>query len=71
MKQVTFKTLKPSSEIFEVLKNNHFAWWERFKSDPSFYIEIRKNNQMKEAMSLDYIIAPKERHYKHLHIVNI
>ena len=46
MKKVTFETLNPSSKIFEVLNNNNFAWWERFKSESSFYIEIRKDNQI-------------------------
>ncbi len=46
MKQVTFEKINTSSKIFEVLNNNNFAWWERFKSEPSFYIEVRKNNQI-------------------------
>lgn len=46
MSKVTFETLNPSSKIFEILKNNHYTWWERFKSDSSFYIEIRKDNQI-------------------------
>ena len=46
MKKVTFETLNPSSKIFEVLETNNYAWWNRFKSDSNFYIEIRKDNQI-------------------------
>ena len=46
MKQVTFETLNPSAKIFELLEANNYAWWNRFKSDSNFYIEIRKDNQI-------------------------
>ena len=42
---VTFNTLRKDATIFEELKKNP-AWWQRFKSDDSFFIEIRKDNQV-------------------------
>ena len=42
---VTFNTLSKDATIFKELKKNP-VWWQRFKSDDSFYIEIRKDNQV-------------------------
>lgn len=43
---VTFETLNPEAPIFGELSDDAPSWWNRFKSDPSLYIEIRKDNQV-------------------------
>lgn len=43
---VTFETLNPKAPIFRELRTNAPSWWERFKGDPTLYIEVRKDNQV-------------------------
>ena len=45
-KQVTFKTLDPTAQIFTELKSCNYLWWERIKEDPQLYVEVRKNNEI-------------------------
>ena len=42
---VTFNTLNANAKIFTEL-NNKPSWWKQFVEDPSFYIEVRKDNQV-------------------------
>jgi len=42
---ITFNTLNQDAPIFKELAKAP-SWWERFKNDPSLYIEIRKDNQV-------------------------
>ena len=42
---ITFDTLKTEARIFHELNNNPH-WWKQFKEDSSFYIEVRKDNQV-------------------------
>lgn len=42
---VTFNTLTKDAVIFKELSKGP-SWWQHFKSDPSLYIEIRKDNQI-------------------------
>lgn len=42
---VKFNTLNKDSAIFKELSKGPF-WWQQFKSDTNFYIEVRKDNQV-------------------------
>ena len=46
MANITFDTLNESAKIFDELKNKKPIWWEYCKQDQSFYIELRKDNQV-------------------------
>ena len=41
---VVFMNLKKNAVIFTVLRKDH-VWWEKFKTDDSLYIEVRKDIQ--------------------------
>lgn len=46
MANIKFDTLNESAKIFDELKNKKPIWWEYCKQDKSFYIELRKDNQV-------------------------
>lgn len=46
MAKVTFDTLKRDAKIFDELKNNSPAWWQYCKNEKTFYIEVRKDNNI-------------------------
>ena len=46
MANITFDTLNESAKIFDELMNKKPIWWEYCKQDKSFYIELRKDNQV-------------------------
>lgn len=46
MTKVTFNTLYKGNKIFQELRDLNPTWWQYCKNENSFYIEIRKNNQI-------------------------
>lgn len=45
-KPITFGALKSDAQIFKELESGRYAWWERVKSNPDLYVEIRKDNEV-------------------------
>ena len=78
MANITFDTLNESAMIFDELKNKKPIWWEYCKQDKSFYIELRKDNQVNvyfeggSIIRVHYCSRHKElqtfTHYKYLGI---
>ena len=76
MANITFDTLNESAKIFDELKNKKPIWWEYCKQDKSFYIELRKDNQVNvyfeggSIIRVHYCSRHKElqtfTHYKYL-----
>lgn len=76
MENITFDTLNESAKIFDELKNKKPIWWEYCKQDKSFYIELRKDNQVNvyfeggSIIRVHYCSRHKElqtyTHYKYL-----
>ena len=79
-KNITFDTLKESAKIFDELKDKKPLWWEYCKQDKSFYIELRKDNQVNvyfeggSIIRVHFCSRHKElhtfTHYKYLGIKN-
>ena len=46
MAKVTFETLRRDAKLFDELKNNSPAWWQYCKNEKTFYIEVRKDNNI-------------------------
>ena len=78
MANIKFDTLNESAKIFDELKNKKPIWWEYCKQDKSFYIELRKDNQVNvyfeggSIIRVHYCSRRKElqtfTHYKYLGI---
>ena len=76
MANITFDTLNESAKIFDELMNQKPIWWEYCKQDKSFYIELRKDNQVNvyfeggSIIRVHYCSRHKElqtfTHYKYL-----
>lgn len=45
-KPITFGALKSDAQIFKELESGKYAWWERVKTNPNLYVEIRKDNEV-------------------------
>ena len=76
MAKVTFDTLRRDAKIFDELKNNSPAWWQYCKNEKTFYIEVRKDNNINvyfeggSIIKVHYCSRHKElqtiTHYKYL-----
>jgi len=58
----TFLTLDPKAEIFEELKTQQLKWWKLLSKDNELYIEIRKDNYIRESC----LQTPWEFHLRYL-----